>query len=159
MHRAWLIAIAGVITLMLVIYFVGNWMTARAYDSKANQTLTVEAHFLVSSPEHAKRVGLTDSYGTVKAVSVRGVDARLFDMRTAFGFLVLDCTRGTVVLRADLEGPVGDTRLTEITAAEVAPAHVPDGILSKQEKNHYEYDFAHREQSTKSEFVLQYGDQ
>jgi len=159
-RRRWPIVLIGLLIVILVaIYPTGNLITKQLYAAKASDTLNTEANFLVKSSDHAERVGISNKYGTVKSASVRDVDSRLFDSRTAYGYLVLYCSTGMAVLRADMKGPVGNTRLTSIVAQEVSPWDLPRGLLSASELGTYSNDFARRTQVKQHSFVLQYGDQ
>lgn len=121
MRRFWkpLAVLATVAALVVGVVVAGNAILTHHYASNARLTLTVEAQHLVRDGYHDKDTGIEQAFGRVRAARVTGIAAHLIDTRTAFGYLVLRCDKGTATLRADLYGPVGDTRLTEIKATEV----------------------------------------
>ena len=120
-RRLWkpLAVLATIAVLAVAHLLTANAILTHLYARDARLTLTVEAQFLVRDGHHVRDTGVEQAFGRVRAARVTGIGAHLIDARTAFGYLVLRCDRGTATLRADLYGPVGDTRLTRIEAVEV----------------------------------------
>jgi hypothetical protein len=163
--RAWftgwrlklMICVVSAVVLAIAAVLAGNEVVANKYRSSAERDISEEAAFLTNDEAHAKATGIEQIYGTVRGGRVAGVDARLFDSRTAFGYLILRSQRGVVVLRVDLYGQVG-TRMVRMEAVEVGSGDQPSGMLNAAERNSNQNSITRRHGTERKTFTLEYGD-